>query len=860
MDRLQCESSKEVAKHMSLYGDSEVIFSCAVEKINTSGKRQKRALCITNGSIYNMRQKDFQMVRRLAIESISSIISSESSEQFLVKVNFDNDLLLASHSFKESIIDAITATYCAKTGYTLSVQFQPDKSLLDLVRSKKPKDKRYVEKLAKYGKSRAMSGVSRPGLGQATPDSYLADFAAPDFDPSQYARSFFAQLKTDRVVEKCKDLDDVKTLAAEALKDSVYANYPMFIRISKDIGEIETDLISLRSLLSDERDIVKGLQHTGLPFSSLHGKKSRRKSALDPDEMDTDGFAVDKLSGHDNADPGGVNDRDVVPLQESALVEELDELLAERNLQKAVSLLERAYEQSSNDELGSDVEERLEKAVSMMCEELLKPMVKKSDWRRNIEFLMRLRREEKARAMFFQSRSARIAADIRNVKSHGDILSFVRELGSVVFSTIGAACVEFRYLFHKRNLMSGFVAWAVNEINELASICRRRVFSSRSLVTIVDVIEIISRHSREYAEREKGFSLTFYVEGIFRDDFCEGVHGSLDRVLRQVVSSVDTERWVGRDATMAVPSLPGKTPSASTSPDGSARGSVQSGDVPDSLRDGDEDNKAGKSAADAAKVSLRVTSSCKVVYNLLHRATSDLTYCLHITRVVNVSSPKLYAVVTDGIARVLVEYMRQLLKAIDSGNLTVPQLICVAQNGMHVVTDLMPRVRSVVQDNVLRRPVDEFVKMDHGLRRQYAQLVSKLGVAASQILINELGESMPEAGFGKLIHDIAGVHGSIEEALGSSAMVTAMDSLVSSVLQHCTVQIEAGLFFAADATKDKATLRANVEFFLSSIYPYLLPIEKAGRNKGMDPITVFVNAAESHTGPLRIDTKPLEQH
>ncbi|XP_042476927.1 exocyst complex component EXO84B-like [Macadamia integrifolia] len=86
----------------------------------------------------------------------------------------------------------------------------------------------------------------------------------------------------------CSFLLDLKKASAEEMRRSVYINYTAFIRTSKEISDLEGELLSIRNLLSTQAALIHGLAE-GVNIDSLsttvpEGSKAHGVSSYEDNE------------------------------------------------------------------------------------------------------------------------------------------------------------------------------------------------------------------------------------------------------------------------------------------------------------------------------------------------------------------------------------------------------------------------------------------------------------------------------------------------------------------------------------------------------------------------------------------------
>ncbi|KAJ3114793.1 exocyst complex component exo84 [Phlyctochytrium bullatum] len=78
-------------------------------------------------------------------------------------------------------------------------------------------------------------------------DVDVVAFSSSDFNAEQ----LLAKVPYDEVKAYHQKLEDARQAAAGDLQRNVFKNYVEFVNISKEISALESDILSLRSLLND---------------------------------------------------------------------------------------------------------------------------------------------------------------------------------------------------------------------------------------------------------------------------------------------------------------------------------------------------------------------------------------------------------------------------------------------------------------------------------------------------------------------------------------------------------------------------------------------------------------------------------
>ncbi|GER36624.1 exocyst complex component EXO84A, partial [Striga asiatica] len=149
----------------------------------------------------------------------------------------------------------------------------------------------------------------------------LKVFKSSNFDPKSYVTSHCGVMSEKAIRHLCIYLVGLKKGSAEEMRKNVYANYASFIRTSREISDLEGELVSLKNLLSSRANIIHTIAD-GVRIESLHEGPHHHHSPDDPFEPLSDPITTDPSS--------------------NPLVENLEILLAEHRVDEALSLLDDA--------------------------------------------------------------------------------------------------------------------------------------------------------------------------------------------------------------------------------------------------------------------------------------------------------------------------------------------------------------------------------------------------------------------------------------------------------------------------------------------------------------------------------------
>ncbi|KAM3385671.1 hypothetical protein ACQJBY_009442 [Aegilops geniculata] len=149
----------------------------------------------------------------------------------------------------------------------------------------------------------------------------LKIFKTDNFDPDAYVQSKCQTMNEKEIRHLCSYLQDLKKASAEEMRRSVYANYAAFIRTSKEISDLEGELLSIRNLLNTQAALIHGLSE-GVQIDSL--------------TSGTEGSTEEDISNVEGQEPSEIQK------WSADFPDMLDVLLAERRVDEALDALDEA--------------------------------------------------------------------------------------------------------------------------------------------------------------------------------------------------------------------------------------------------------------------------------------------------------------------------------------------------------------------------------------------------------------------------------------------------------------------------------------------------------------------------------------
>eukprot|EP00842_Homolaphlyctis_polyrhiza_P006746 jgi/Hompol1/7072/HPOL_005178-RA len=212
------------------------------------------------------------------------------------------------------------------------------------------------------------------------------------------------------------------------------------------------------------------------------------------------------------------------------LPDELDVLVAHRDLDNAVVNLEKARRILSNVDnetsriqtLRASVEQRTENLAKLISMDLASPVSTKPQVQENIDRLLRLGLGDQARDIFLTARTNTIRHRTRQLKFDGDIVAYMSDLAEVTFRLIRNTCDWYGGSFRDSTMASGFMKWVTNEITHFTATLRRQVFDSHQRFSIIsECLASTLEHCQQLCD--VGLDLTFLLDKIVFEDIAKAI-------------------------------------------------------------------------------------------------------------------------------------------------------------------------------------------------------------------------------------------------------------------------------------------------------------------------------------------------
>ncbi|PRP80617.1 hypothetical protein PROFUN_11560 [Planoprotostelium fungivorum] len=540
------------------------------------------------------------------------------------------------------------------------------------------------------------------------------DFSSTSFDANKYITEGFVGQTVERMKDVNKVLIQRRDEAANELKTNVYQNYPKFINASKEISNLEIEMLELRNMLTQNNSTMKGLSQYSVNITEAGAVPGRRRKMSD-------------VSMHVK--------NDVIWLLQ--LPEKLDVAIALRQFEHAVSLIGQVAPLMERNvalevlaattlNLKNDVQQRIARLIEILLQDLSNGHIRSSESRNIIGLLLRLGMSDKAREVYLETRSRQIEKEIkdRKMQLEGDLTLYVSELARLVFSYLNTTCDDFRSSFTEPEMSSGFMVWAIVELEKFGTIFRNQVLNhSDDYATMGKCLEIAIMHCSLL--ESKGISLSFVLRQMFYPDLIDTMRSYHESVQNNLQNQIASEKWVSTKLAEPTKSQqkarfvmyrPGSrealdliSPKQTSPP---ANRPVK--DRKNVIHGNKNAANGKKEEATPAPTPIHLTESCKYLYNASQAFVEGI---LHIVTLES-DVTQLMDSLTPLFTSLFEKYMQQLQSVFSKKNvnLTDNQSIAILANNYNVAHELVPRLTANVEEK-LGRNLGEFEKLTQNLTK-----------------------------------------------------------------------------------------------------------------------------------------------
>jgi len=389
--------------------------------------------------------------------------------------------------------------------------------------------------------------------------------------------------KVVHILDKCFPLNEIKveeikrqsiikiTSVKETLPLIYYCdnigNLVMFIRSIK----ANIELVKAQENERDnDRDAENEIDDFKMEISSPF--KDNSSAVLRPEDLDkrrrSKRISISTYNSLRSPLKDELNSSDLTWLSE--LPDELDVLIAQRDFDKAVVLIEKAkniLKVEDNQKIRSYrkiLEGKISSLANSICSELSDPLLIKSQVRSNINRLLRLDMAEKAQEIFLSSRSELISHRIRQLVFNGETNQYIRELATIDFTLIKNTCEWYNDSFRDPKMSSTFIIWVIKEIDKYISIFRNQVLKSKSNFAVArECIETTNEQIKML--KSVGLDMNQYILDKLRKDIIVSMIHYCEIEKNNIYLALSKDNLVVNESTKNRKEIDGKTATLTSS-------------------------------------------------------------------------------------------------------------------------------------------------------------------------------------------------------------------------------------------------------------------------------------------------------
>lgn len=367
----------------------------------------------------------------------------------------------------------------------------------------------------------------------------LEVFKSEKFNADSYFQTKCNSLNEKEIRQLCSYLLDLKKASAEELRKSVFANYPAFIRTSKEISDLEGELSSMRNLLSTQVTLIHSLAE-GVNISSFN------ESAFD-----------NSVDGVLNEESGQSSDLEKRLLEFPDLI---DVLLAERRVHEALNKLDegerivveaeetKMLSPASIMSLRDSITERRQRLADQLAEAACQPSTRGTELRAAILALKRLGDGSRAHTLLLNAHYQRYHYNMQSLRpsstSYGG--AYTAALSQLVFSAIGQASSDSLAIFGEEPAYrSELVMWATKQTETFALLVKRHALASCAaaggLRAAAECVQIALGHCSLLEGR--GLALCPVLLKLFRPSVEQALEANLKRIEESTAALAAADDW-----------------------------------------------------------------------------------------------------------------------------------------------------------------------------------------------------------------------------------------------------------------------------------------------------------------------------
>ncbi|KAL5196949.1 hypothetical protein ABZP36_000461 [Zizania latifolia] len=368
----------------------------------------------------------------------------------------------------------------------------------------------------------------------------LKIFKTDNFDPDAYVQSKCQTMNEKEIRHLCSYLQDLKKASAEEMRRSVYANYAAFIRTSKEISDLEGELLSIRNLLNTQAALIHGLSE-GVQIDSL--------------TSGPEGSSDDDISNVEDEEPSEIQK------WSADFPDMLDVLLAERRVDEALDALDEAEHVTSDAKqkqnlttaeimaLKNAISDNRQKLADQLAEAACQSSTRGIELRAAASALKRLGDGPRAHSLLLSAHNQRLQCNMQTIHpsstSYGG--AYTAALAQQVFSVIAQALSDSVEVFGDESCYaSELVTWATKQVMSFALLVKRHVLSSCAaaggLRAAAECVQISLGHCSLLEAH--GLSVSAVLLRQFKPSLEQALDSNMRRIEESTAALASADDWI----------------------------------------------------------------------------------------------------------------------------------------------------------------------------------------------------------------------------------------------------------------------------------------------------------------------------
>ncbi|XP_042504737.1 exocyst complex component EXO84B-like [Macadamia integrifolia] len=400
----------------------------------------------------------------------------------------------------------------------------------------------------------------------------LKVFKSSQFDPHAFVTSKCETMSEKEIRRLCSYLLDLKKASAEEMRKSVYANYAAFIRTSKEISDLEGELLSIRNLLSTQSALIHALAE-GVHLDSL--------------SAGPEGSTGKEVFTYEDREPSKIEKWSV------EFPDTLEVLLAEKRVDEALAVLdegESIAEEASDRKtlspaallsLQSAIAEHRQKLADQLAEAACQPSIHGVELRSVVLALRKLGDGPRAHTLLLDAHFRKLHYNMQSLRPSNAACggAYTTALSQLVFSAIAQAASDSLAVFGEEPAYaSEFVTWSIKQTVSFAHLVKRHALASCAaaggLRAAAECVQIALGYCSLLEAR--GLALCPVLLKLFRPSVEQALNANLKRIEESSAALAAADDWVltypplgtrplGRSSTASLGSVISSQPKLSSS-------------------------------------------------------------------------------------------------------------------------------------------------------------------------------------------------------------------------------------------------------------------------------------------------------